>query len=254
MNKPDVIRVAFPTDQHVPFEDKRAIELAMKIVEKFDPDEIIVGSDNLDFYAISKFDKNPERGDIAKLQNEINSWQDNQKDWISAAPRARRRFLLGNHEDRLQKYLWRHPELADLEILKLSSLLGFDKAQILGEPEYEIVYHNKLMVRHGSVIRKGSAYTAKAELEKIKYSISTASGHTHRGGTHYATTYAGVVVAQECFCLCDTHPDYSRDLQDWQQGTVLITVGPEYLSLEPVPFIRQAGKLAAFWRGKLYQA
>ena len=60
MTKPaDVIKVAFPTDQHVPYEDKQAVELAMKIVQKFDPDEFIVGSDNMDFYAVSKFDKNP---------------------------------------------------------------------------------------------------------------------------------------------------------------------------------------------------
>jgi hypothetical protein len=250
----EVIKIAFPTDQHVPYEDKHAVELAMKIVQDFDPDVFIAGSDNLDFYAVSHFDKNPERGEISKLQNEINCWQENQMDWIDAAPRAMRRFLLGNHEDRLQKYLWKHPELASLDILKLSSLLGFDRACIPGEPEYEMIFFDKLMIRHGSVIRKGSAYTAKAELEKVKYSINIASGHTHRGGTHYATTYRGPVVGQECFCLCDLHPEYSRDLQDWQQGTVLITVGPDFLSIEPVPFIRKNGKLEAAWRGKLYRA
>src|SRR5512144_2283922 len=111
----------------------------MKIVGDFDPDEIIVGSDGQDFYAVSKYDKNPLRVEQTKLQYEIDRWQDNQKDWISAAPRAKRRFLLGNHEDRFQKYLWRHPELADLRVMKLSSILEFDCMRIPGEPELEIV-------------------------------------------------------------------------------------------------------------------
>jgi hypothetical protein len=251
---PETLRVAFPTDQHVPYEDKEAVELAMKIICDFDPDELIVGSDGQDFYAISKYDKNPERMSETKLQYEIDRWQDNQKDWISAAPRALRRYLVGNHEDRLQRYLWRHPEMASLNALKLENLLQFDRMRLPGKPELEIVYFDNLMIRHGSVIRKGSAYTARAELEIQKYSINTASGHSHRGGTHYATTYRGPVVAYECFCLCDLHPEYAHHLMDWQQGTVLFTVGPNFLSAEPVPFIRRYGKLEAAWRGQLYRA
>ena len=95
--KDEVVKIAFPTDQHVPYQDKPAVALAMKIVQKFDPDVLISGSDGMDFYAVSHFDKNPDRAGETKLQNEINQWQENQKDWISAAPRAERRFLLGNH-------------------------------------------------------------------------------------------------------------------------------------------------------------
>jgi hypothetical protein len=248
------LKIAFPTDQHVPYEDREAVELAMKVIADFDPDEIIVGSDGLDFYAVSKFDKDPLRGDTTKIQYEIDRWEENQRAWMSAAPRARRRFLIGNHEERLQRYLWRNPEIADLRSLKLSKVLEFSDLEIDGEPEQEIVYFDKVMFRHGSVVRKGSAMSAKAELEQAKFAMSVNTGHTHRGGTHYSRTRAGIIQANECFCLCGLQPHYDPGFVDWQQGTVLTTVGYNFLFIEPIPFTRRFGKLEAVWRGKLYQA
>ena len=63
--------------------------------------------------------------------------------------------------------------------------------------------------------------------------------------------HKGVVQAYECFCLCDLQPGYVRS-PDWQQGIVLADVTRTSLSIEPVPFTRQHGKLKAIWRGKEY--
>lgn len=231
--------------------------MALQIVRDFQPDIRIAGSDGMDFYSISKFDHDPERLKEGKLQREIDKWAAGQREWTSACPTAHVFFIIGNHEDRLRKYIWKHPELSDLKALKLPNILGLDELGIYWEWEkkelanLELVLHDRLVVKHGDLIRKYSAYTAKGELENENYAISTLTGHSHRGGTHYATTRKGVIVAQEGFCLCNLEPEYMRH-PNWQQGLVLAEVSEKSLAMEPIPFYRVRGKVKAAWRGKEY--
>lgn len=245
------VKIAFPTDEHHPYQDDKAIEVALRIVEDFQPDEIVVGSDGIDFYSVSKFSKDPVRLKGNNLQDEINSWKATQRKWIDAAPNAKRRYITGNHEDRLEKYIWDHPELHGLDALRLPSLLGFDGLG-LTKIEDEIAYGDKLVVKHGTVVRTHSAYTAKGELEKEMYSVSTLTGHTHRGGTHMATSRIGVVQAVEGFCLCDQNPSYIKGRPNWQQGIVLATVSDFGVHFEQIPFFKKRSKTLAIWRGKQY--
>jgi len=246
-----ITKIAFPTDEHHPYQDNKAIEVALQIVADFNPDEIVVGSDGMDFYSVSKFSKDPDRLKGRKMQDEIDSWRAAQRKWLDAAPIAKRHYITGNHEDRLEKYLWDHPELHGLDALKLPNLLGFGDLG-LTEIEDEIVFGNKLVIKHGSIVRKQSAYTARGELEGEMYSISTLTGHTHRGGTHMATSRSGVVQAVEGFCLCDMNPKYIKGRPNWQQGIVLATVSDIGVHFEPVPFFRKRNRVHAIWRGKEY--
>jgi hypothetical protein len=251
-------KIAFPTDEHYPFQDDHARSVALQIVADFKPDIRIAGSDGMDFYSISKYDKDPARIKEAGLQHEIDLWKAGQREWRDACPEAHAFFILGNHEDRLRRYLWRHPELADLDVLRLNSLLGLPSLNIYWEQEkglranLELLLHGRLLIKHGEVVRKHSAYAARAELESEFYAISILTGHTHRGGSHYATTRNGVVVAHEAFCLCRLDPPYLRN-PNWQQGIVLATVDQTSLpSIEPVPFFQRNGKVTAIWREKEY--
>src|SRR5687768_808440 len=98
-----MMKIAFPTDEHFPFQNDKAREVALKIVQDFDPDEMPAGSDGLDFYKLSSFDRDPKRMSAYTLQEEIAMWQRAQLEWKSAAPRARRRYIMGNHEFRWDK-------------------------------------------------------------------------------------------------------------------------------------------------------
>jgi hypothetical protein len=245
------IKIAFPTDEHYPFQDESARSVALQIVQDFSPDEMIVGSDGLDFYSLSVFDKDPNRIKDGNAQREIDAWKAGQREWISAAPKAKRRYIQGNHEFRFERQLWKMPYFYELDILKLSSVLGFPSINIPGEVEHEVVYDG-LVIRHGNLVRKGSAYTARAELEAEKHSISTMTGHTPRGGSHYVSTRQGFMQAHECFCLCQLTPPYGEGKRfDWQQGITLATVG-DTLSVEGILFHRKYGKVVAQWRGKQY--
>ena len=252
-------KVIFPTDEHVPFQDNYARSVALQIAEDFKPDIRICGSDGIDFYSISRFDKNPLRQKGVSLQSDIDIWKETQREWTSAVPNADPFFIVGNHEDRLRRYLWRHPELADLELLTLPSLLGLPSLGIPWEKEkglqanQELNLFDNLIIKHGSLIRKHSAYSAKAALEQEFYSSNVLIGHTHRGGTHYITNRWGTLFARECFCLCDLNPEYMIGKHpNWQQGIVMATVTEERVSVEPVPFYKDGDKTYGIWRDKEY--
>lgn len=248
------MKLAFPTDEHFPYQDDRARSVALQIVRDFKPDIRITGSDGMDFYNVSKYDKNPMRIK-AGLQDEIDAWQAGQREWRDAAPKATPFYLLGNHEDRLRRYLWNHPELYGLEALTIPNLLNFPSLGIewKGESFHEELDLDSVVVKHGSLVRKHSAYTARGELENEFYSISVMTGHTHRGGTHYARTRRGPVTAVECFCLCGLNPEYVKS-PNWQHGIVLATIQNHIPlpSIESIPFYPAGNKIAAVWRGKEY--
>jgi predicted phosphodiesterase len=252
-------KVAFPTDEHYPFQDERARTVALQIVRDFKPDIRIAGSDGLDFYEISRFDKDPVRVKAHGIQDEIDLWTKGQKEWQSAYSESVVFFLRSNHDDRLQKYLMRHPEMYDLRALQLPALLelnalGIGWEQDKGEnANYELVVENRLLITHGEIVRKYSAYTAKAQMEKENYQLSVMTGHTHRGGSYFTQSRGELIQAHECFCLCNLNPGYVRN-PNWQQGLALATVTHLTLTVELIPFFQKGNKTFAQWRDKEYSS
>jgi hypothetical protein len=123
----------------------------------------------------------------------------------------------------------------------MPELLGLNALGITYEPEDTILANGALRVSHGTRVRQKAGYTATAELESVMYGHGTITGHTHRLGTVYAKTPAGVVSASEGGCLCDLHPQYAKN-PNWQQGLTLVyssLTTTEYHVLS-VPFINGA--------------
>lgn len=253
------MKIIFPTDAHVPYHSEPAIQLAMEIGRDFDPDLRISGSDGLDFYKLSTFDKNPLRGKAFSIQDEIEIWQVMEKEWADACPNAKARYLLGNHEVRMRRYIWQKaPELAGLSGLNFDKVLGLADLGIEFE-NFEIETNNteivvdSLVIRHGTVARKFSGWSVKAELEKDFFASSMLTGHCHRGGLVYFTTRNGIVKGAEGFCLCDLSPPYvTTGVANWQNGIVLAETDAENVEFESIPFTPRHGFLTATWRGKEY--
>jgi hypothetical protein len=243
-------RVFWKTDEHVPFHDMRAIELAMKIAEDFKPHIIPAGSDGMDHYSISKYDKDPVRVKEYTLQSEIDMWHTIERGWNSVARGAHRPYIEGNHEDRRRRYLWSHPELFGLRALSPTNLYELDKLGIVHYKEDEFLVGDTLF-HHGTRVSKYSAYTAKNELFELAHAVNSVTGHTHRGGWYLQKTLKGVVNSLEGFCLCDLNPSYVKR-PNWQQGVIPVTVYDHGAVFEPVPFIHKNDRIFAYWRGKEY--
>ena len=133
---------------------------------------------------------------------------------------------------RLERYLKKHPELYSLDALKLPNLLDLKK--------YNIEYSDKgiklgsLKIIHGTIVRKFSGYTARAEMEKND--CSGISGHTHRLAVYYKRTPSRDLMWAESGCLCDLNPEYI-DNPSWNQGFLYGYVEKDSFSIMPVPIV-----------------
>lgn len=216
------------SDIHFPYEDKKALSCAIDFISNYKIDDIILNGDILDFYDCSKYDKDPRR--IQGLQKEINKAQEFFALLREIQPEARIVFLKGNHEDRLERYLKRHPELFSLDVLKLPNLLNLKEYNIKYYPEdFKL---GPLFITHGSIVRKFSGMSAKEEM--LKNDSSGISGHTHRLNAFYRKTPSRYLAWYESGCLCDINPDYVHN-PDWQQGFIYGEVGRESFRVSTVP-------------------
>lgn len=203
----------FLSDIHFPYEDKEAINVVIAFIRWFKPSFIFLLGDIVDFYALSKFDKDPDRA--LRIQDEINDAKSFFAHLRLAAPRANIVFFEGNHEARLMKFLRRNPEVSGLEVLRLPSLLSMADYNVRFVGAMETYKYHGFYLEHGDIVRKHSGYTARGMMEKR--GVSGISGHTHRLGTHYTTNEGGDYVWLENGCLCDRKPDYIKS-PNWQQG------------------------------------
>lgn len=219
------------SDIHFPYQDDKALKAVYKFLEQHPVDTIILNGDILDFYDVSSFDKDPER--INSLQKEINLAQKffkKLRDYLS--PIGRIVFVKGNHEQRIERYLKKHPELYSLDVLKLPNLLGLDK--------FNIEYKDKgfklgsLKIIHGTIVRKYAGYTAKAEMEK--HDCSGISAHVHRLSCYYYRTPERYLAWYESGCLCNLNPEYV-DNPNWSQGFLYGYVEKDSFAVTPIPIV-----------------
>lgn len=240
---PSQVTVVALHDMHVPYHDKSAVGCAFNFCEQVQPEYIVIHEWH-DFYALSKFSKDPARKN--DLQYEIDLTGELLADLRKRCPKSKIVMLKANHTDRLQKYLWNEaPALSSLRALRIEEVLRLNELNIEYKPHF---IYKHFLFKHGSVVRQDSAYTAKAEL--MREGMSGASGHTHRLGSHYRTLRGGSYVWVEGGCLCDLAPEYmDDDVANWQHGLTVVNFekdGNQFVA-QPIPIID--GKL--LWGGKL---
>lgn len=221
------------SDIHAPYHDKNAIALAAKVAAWWRPDVAIYNGDDVDFYQLSRFDKNPSR--TARAQDEIDTWHVECVAPLNAAlGKARKIKVPGNHEDRLRRKLWANPDLFGIAALELPELMQLRRYGI-EYAEWRVRFGNVLEVTHGTRVSKWAGYTARLEQEQRRYSISTITGHVHRAGRFQTRIGNSYSVGQEAPCMCDLSPEYMTD-PDWVQGVTLFVVRDGAVQIEPVLF------------------
>lgn len=213
-------RWAFLSDIHAPYHDPQAVAVALEVVKEWRPHHLCVVGDLIDFYPISRFEKDPGR--IMDLDNELYSARDVLYDIRKAVPRnCDVTFVPGNHDVRMKKFVWSHPELAGLSALQLGSLLEFEKFRIREMPAFFEIKSCRFMVEHGDQVRAKSGTTAMAMSDRR--GGSGLSGHTHRLATYRKTEHFGTRTWFENGCLCSMTPEYAVGTPDWQQGFTLMS-------------------------------
>ena len=209
-------RALFLSDIHAPFHDPVAVDVALQFARFWKPHYLFLMGDIIDCYSVSRFSKDPQRK--LDLQHEADTT-------VELLGRIRRAvgddcqiyYIEGNHEYRVTKFMWsKAPELSFLRSLNLPGLLGLKDMGIKYVSKGKMEFDG-FIVKHGHFVRKGSGYTAKAELEMA--GKSGASGHSHRLGQIYRTDTTGSYTWVETGCLCDLEPEYGEGkTMDWQHG------------------------------------
>lgn len=230
------------SDLHIPFEDPKAINIALKIHQHCRPETVVINGDMLDFIELSTFTRD-------KLDDRpINQSIRDATDIIKKLQRySTVIYHIGNHELRLKKYLLNNaPEIADLvnfnDLINNNLKTKIEFVEMVGRDSMAKYFKDLLLIGHFNKALKNSAYTGKALLDQ--YKMNVIQGHTHRLGTYYVTGAKETFIAVEGGCLCSIKPSYTNN-PNWMNGFLMAR---DHQNIETI-FINN-GK--TIYRGKVY--
>lgn len=213
------------SDIHIPFQDNKAVELATYFIRWFQPDHIVINGDLLDFWEISKYDKDPEIN--FQFKRELELGRKYLKHLRKIAPDSNIVYVEGNHEWRMKGYIISNAkELRGLEGLSVQEQLHLDDLDIeyvelpAGLSRWDSVDYQigDLYIGHYNVTRKHAGYTAKGLV--ADKGVSVIQAHNHKIGSSFKKLRDGRILRGfESGCLCDTDPNYMSN-PNWQQGFV----------------------------------
>lgn len=209
------------SDIHIPYHEPTAVEAAVTWARRRKPDTVLLNGDTLDFYSISRWQKDPrQRNFKAELEAGVEFLQ-----WLrSKFPDARIVFKIGNHEDRWDHWLWNHaPEICDLPQIQLDAMLQFDNIGIELVGDGRPVMAGKLPIFHGHELPKGMTSPVNMARGAFLRMLDTVLvGHGHRSSSHTDTTWTHQEVpAWSQGCLCTLHPQYAL-LNKWNHGFAFV--------------------------------
>lgn len=253
-------KIAFLTDQHFPYEDRRAWILALRIAAKFKPDMVPICSDDRDFYSISTFEKDPAQ--LKNQQTELDYWfkrMEEMKDMLEPEWKEKRaantieyRPVIGNHNQRWLKYLWSHPEVCGLNALDYSKLHDFDRFNFKWNGDAKDWHLNyEWNVAKGLTITHGNRMGIQSQMQSRMFDQSVIMGHIHRYNqiTHTFPN-RDTVTGIQSYCLCNLEPRWIVH-PNWQQGLLLITAHDDgYIEYNPIKFEHRDGDVFAYYQGE----
>lgn len=216
-------------DCHIPYENKKNYELMLMVAEYIEKeaglDEIVILGDYADFYAVNSHGKDP--GVTETLQDEVHEVIERLKELKKVSKKAKRVFIQGNHEYRLERYIQNKcPDLYGVtttdKILELD-LLGYEYIPYGPNQGYNVM-GSSLIARHEPL--SGGLHCAHGTVTKAMKSVIF--GHTHRiqesqvvsiDGEYHRGISSGWLGDEK-------HPvfNYVKNHHQWQQAFSVVTL------------------------------
>lgn len=204
-------------DVHTPVHDVNKVRIAMNVAKFLQPKRIIWGGDLFDLSHFGKFEI--DRRNITAIQRDLNDGASLFEQARFECPKSEQFFIMGNHEDRLEKLKNRLPYLGELDCLKSENLFKCNDYGVKVLQYGEGLEIGGWIYTHGTKVSNQAAYTARAECEL--WGMSGVSGHTHRAGVYNQTRYSGTKTWIEAGCLCSLNPSYIKGTANWQSALVV---------------------------------
>ena len=214
-------RILVVSDIHIPYHDDSAVESMMRHAAELNPDCILLNGDIIDFFSVSKWESNPAFRNIVK---EIEGTKAFLAHINARFPKAKLIYKKGNHEERLDFYIWRKcPELWGMPNLKLEHVLELENLKCELVEDQRIIKAGKLSILHGHEFPRGmSSPVNPARGYFMRGHECVLAGHYHRTSEHTEPTMLGrSVTTWSAGCLCGLHPEYAR-LNKWNHGFAFV--------------------------------
>ena len=211
-------------DIHFPNECEEHIQIAIDYARtNFKIDTLVLGGDAADFHRISRWKKSPK--DSMPFDEEIEYTRKGISRLAEDIPAANRYFIKGNHEARLETYLWNNaPDLVNLKGMTVQEQLGLDESGFqwidnlkMKETTGQFFQIGKLTLLHGHEL--GICPSVNPARQYFLRSFDNVMvGHVHKTDNHIANTISGKVLgAYSVGTLSNMHPEY-RPQNDWTAG------------------------------------
>jgi hypothetical protein len=202
-------------DLHYPYHNKELWQNILKVAKELKPDFFIFGGDNLDMDAVNhwELDKGNKRAMEGKrLRKSYDTFQSEILDSLKLPSYCRKIFMYGNHEEWIEKYIDKCPELEGFAEIERN----------LDLKEWEIIpYHHTVKV--GKIHFHHGEYTGLHHANKMVniYERNVVYGHLHSFQLHTKVTpIDGDAHTALCMpCACDINPGYMKDKPSaWVSG------------------------------------
>jgi UDP-2,3-diacylglucosamine pyrophosphatase LpxH len=179
----NLIKVLICPDTHLPYHDKLAWKTFLEVAKKWKPDKLVILGDLVDFHEVSTHSKDPKKripfDEEVRLCNL-------ELDKISKLNVKEVRYLEGNHETRLTRYINdRCPELAG--ITDVRKLLHIQERGWKWTPYQKHTTIGKISFTHD--VGFSGANAAAQSVNAFGGNIVV--GHCHRAAGHYVSSVRG---------------------------------------------------------------
>lgn len=205
----------FIADLHSRFYNRTALEVAINDGIKQKCDSVIILGDFMDFYADSKFDKNPS---IVQLFESEREWG---QDILKLLQDTFGYVVLkkGNHDNRrelhIQRLAAKMPEIQGLE--SYSDYLFYEGTNTQFVEGHRVIEYGKLGCIHGHEYQGGGGiHAAYNRLNKAKQNV--VSAHSHISQRDIRMNLKGEPIGSWTLgCMCNLNPAYNPK-NDWTNG------------------------------------
>jgi len=205
-------------DIHYPEHSKVSLDLVKKFIKDVQPDEIVYQGDNMDMGVISHWNKDKKRVvELKRLQQDYDGFIKDVLDPIEKLVNKRTKFvwLNGNHEDWVNQYLDKNPEMEGM--IEPEVCLSLEKRNYTIVPYNNVYKLGKLNIIHGYYHSK---YHAAKTLDVFEESICY--GHMHSPQMHSKVKPMDSSDFHASYglpCLCELAPDYMHSRPNsWING------------------------------------
>jgi predicted phosphodiesterase len=200
-------KILIISDLHIPYQDNEAIEAALKYGKKKKINTIIINGDLIDFYQLSRFEKDPR---VRNAAFEIKEAKQVLEYIRSKFPKALILWYMGNHDHRFTKYMVnKAPELLDIPEFSLYHIMELAKLNIHLLDNNRGWRAGKLNGRHGhEFYGSGGVFPARSYYLKANDNILVSHVHFKSEFT-IPDIRKNLRGGWSIGCLCDLDPDYN---------------------------------------------